>query len=316
MSSRRLGQLYIAAAAVAWSTAGGLQRELSVDTTTQLAGRAFFAFVALTVFVAVKNRGRTVAAFRSIGIAGVGVAVCTAIASGSFIVALNHATVANVLFLQAVSPIAAALLAWAALGESITGRAAIAMAVALLGVGLMVGGPGSGGLIGIGFSLAMTLSFAVGIVITRHRRDVSMAPAICLSQLLLVLVVGPFAQPTTVGERDLVLLVLLGVGQMGLGLILFTMGTRLIVASEVALITLLEVVLGPFWAWVAVAETPALMTVVGGAVVVGAVLLQAMETTTRAPASERRPRSLPAPAASPARDPSGRESGARRRRPG
>ena len=317
MSARRRGQLYIAAAAVAWSTAGGLQRELSVDTTTQLAGRAFFAFVALTAFVTVQNRGRTVAAFRSIGIAGLGVAVCTAIASGSFIVALNHATVANVLFLQAVSPIAAALLAWVALGETITGRAAVAMAVALLGVGLMVGGPGSGGLVGVGASLVMTLSFAVGIVITRHRRDVSMAPAICLSQLLLVLAVGPFAQPATVGERDLVLLVLLGVGQMGLGLILFTMGTRLIVASEVALITLLEVVLGPFWAWVAVAETPALMTVIGGAVVVGAVLLQTMEAaTTPAPASEPQPRSRPAPAASPARDPSGRGSGARRRRPG
>ena len=322
MTARRRGQLYIAAAAVAWSTAGGLQRELSVDTTTQLAGRAFFAFVALAAFVAVRNRGRTIAAFRSIGVAGLGVAVCTAIASGLFIVALNHATVANVLFLQAVSPIAAALLAWVVLGESVTGRAAIAMAVALLGVGLMIGGPGSGGLIGVGASLVMTLSFAVSIVITRHRRDVSMAPAICLSQLLLVLVVGPLSHPTSVGEHDLVVLVLLGVGQMGLGLILFTMGTRLIVASEVALITLLEVVLGPFWAWVAVSETPAVMTVVGGTVVVAAVLLQTTAAAT--PVSYlsgrrlnvRRPRSRPARAASPLRGPSGRGSGARRRRRG
>jgi drug/metabolite transporter (DMT)-like permease len=279
LSARRRGQLYIAAAAAAWSTAGGLQRELSVGTTTQLAGRALFAFVALAAFVAIRNRGRTVAVFRSMGIAGLGVAVCTALASGFFIVALNHATVANVLFLQAVSPIAAALLAWVALGEPVTGRAAIAMTVALLGVGLMVGGPGSGGLIGVGASLVMTLAFAVGIVITRHRRDISMAPAICLSQLLIVVAVGPFSQPMSVGEHDLIVLVLLGVGQMGLGLILFTMGTRLIVASEVALITLLEVVLGPFWAWVAVSETPALMTVVGGAVVVAAVLLQTTGTT-------------------------------------
>ena len=57
-SVRRRGQLYIAAAAVAWSTAGGLQRELSVDTPTQLAGRALFAFVALLVFVAIRNRGQ------------------------------------------------------------------------------------------------------------------------------------------------------------------------------------------------------------------------------------------------------------------
>lgn len=303
---------------MAWSTAGGLQRELSVDTTTQLAGRALFAFVALAIFVAVRNRSRTVDAFRSMGIAGLGVAVCTAIASGSFIVALNHATVANVLFIQAVSPIAAALLAWIALGESISRRAGIAMAVALLGVGLMVGGPGSGGPMGVGASLVMTLAFSVGLVITRHRRDVSMAPAICLSQLLLVLAVGPLSQPTSVGERDLVVLVLLGVGQMGLGLLLFTMGARLIVASEVALITLLEVVLGPFWAWVAVSETPAPLTVVGGAVVVVAVLLQTMEKSSlsRPPERGRRPRSRPVRVASPLRDPSGRGSGARRRRRG
>jgi drug/metabolite transporter (DMT)-like permease len=252
------------------------------------------------------------------GIAGLGVAVCTAIASGSFIVALNHATVANVLFMQAVSPIAAALLAWIALGEPITRRAGFAMLVAVLGVGLMVGGPGSGGLLGFGASAVMTLAYSVGIVITRHRRDVSMTPAICLSQLLLVLVVGPFAAPTTIGEHDLVFLVLLGIGQMALGLVLFTMGTRLIVASEVALITLLEVVLGPFWAWVAVSETPALMTVVGGAVVVAAVLLQTTENASRGLsrrlANARRPRSRPAPAASPARGPSDTGSDARRPR--
>ena len=297
---------------MAWSTAGGLQRELSLDTTTQLAGRAIFAFVALSIFVAVRNRGRTVEAFRSIGIAGLGVAVCTAIASGSFIVALNHASVANVLFMQAVSPIAAALLAWIALGESISRRAGIAMAVALFGVGLMVGGPGSGGPVGVGVSLLMTLAFSVGVVITRHRRDVSMAPAICLSQLLLVLVVGPFAQPASVGERDLAFLVLLGVGQMGLGLVLFTMGARLIAASEVALITLLEVVLGPFWAWVAISETPAPLTVVGGSVVVVAVLLQTTERTpvSLLPLRGRRPRSRPARAASPLRGPFDTGSGA------
>jgi drug/metabolite transporter (DMT)-like permease len=302
---------------VAWSTAGGLQRELSVDTPTQLAGRALVAFLALAVFVAIRERGRTIVVFRTMGIAGLGVAVCTAIASGSFIVALNHATVANVLFMQAVSPIAAALLAWIALGESITRRAGVAMVVAVLGVGLMVGGPGNGGLFGFGAAAVMTLSYSVGIVITRHRRDISMTPAICVSQLLLVLVVGPFAAPTTVGQHDLVFLVLLGVGQMGLGLVLFAMGTRLIVASEVALITLLEVVLGPFWAWVAVSETPALMTVVGGAVVVAAVLLQttgkASRGLSRRLGSARRRRSRPGQAALPLRGPSDTGSGARRR---
>ena len=257
---------------MAWSTAGGLQRELSVDTPTQLAGRAFFAFIALTLFVAIRNRGRTVAVFRSMGIAGLGVAVCTAIASGTFIVALNHATVANVLFLQAVSPVAAALLAWIALGEPITARAGAAMAVALLGVGLMVGGPGSGGLLGVGASFVMMLAFAVGIVITRHRRDISMVPAICLSQLLVVLVAGPFAHPATIGERDLVFLVLLGVCQMGLGLVMFSAGVQLIPAAEAGLVSVLETVLAPIWVWLAVGEVPGPLALIGGGVVMIAVL--------------------------------------------
>jgi drug/metabolite transporter (DMT)-like permease len=273
-SVRRRGQLFVALAALAWSSAGVLQRELSVGTTTQLAGRALFACIALAGFVAVSNRGRTIAVFRSMGTAGFAVAICTAIASGSFIVALNHATVANVLFLQAAAPIAAALLAWIALGEAVTRRAFVAMGIALLGVALMVGGPGSGGVLGVGVSLVMTLAFAATIVITRHRREVSMAPAICLSQALVVAAVAPFAHPSTVIAHDLVFLVLLGAGQVGLGLAFLTVGARLIPAAEVALITLLEIVLGPLWVWIVLGERPALIAVIGGVVIIFAVVLQ------------------------------------------
>jgi drug/metabolite transporter (DMT)-like permease len=277
-SSRRRGQLFVALAAVAWSSAGVLQRELSVGTTTQLAGRALFACAALAGFVALANHGRTVAAFRYMGTAGFAVAICTAIASGSFIVALNHATVANVLFMQAAAPIFAALLAWIALGEVISGRALVAMGVALLGVALMVGGPGSGGVLGVGVSLVMTLAFAATIVITRHRREVSMAPAICLSQFLVFVAVAPFTHPGAVTAHDLTFLVLLGVGQVGLGLAFLTVGARLIPAAEVALITLLEIVLGPLWVWIVHGERPALIALVGGVVVIFAVVLQATQS--------------------------------------
>jgi drug/metabolite transporter (DMT)-like permease len=282
--TRRRGQLFVVLAAIAWSTAGVVQRELSVDTATQLAGRAVFAGLALALFVAILSRGRLVAAFRAIGVAGLGVAATTAIASGMFIVALNHATVANVLFMQAASPVAAALLAWFAFGESITRRTALAMAIALAGVALMVGGPGSGGMLGVTASLIMMLAFAVSIVIVRHRRDVSMLPAICLSQILVAAVAAPFSHAGSGTGRDLLLLVLLGVGQMGLGLAFVTMGARLLPASEVALITLLEVVLGPLWVWISISEEPAATAIAGGCVVILAVLLQATEKT-RAPAA-------------------------------
>jgi drug/metabolite transporter (DMT)-like permease len=274
VTPHRRGQLYCVLAALCWSLAGVLQRELSVGTATQIAGRAFFAFFALLVFVRVSQRG-IVRPFRTMGLAGLAVAGCTALASGSFIVALNHTTVANVLFLQALSPLAAALIAWLALGEGVSRRTMAAMAVAIAGVALMVGGPGGARGLGLALSLTMTVAFAVAIVITRHRRDVSMAPAICLSQLLVLLAFGPFSHPGAVDGRDVVLMIVLGVVQMAGGLAFVTMGARLIAAAEVALITLLEVVLGPLWVWLADGEQPSTATLVGGAVVVAAVVIQA-----------------------------------------
>ena len=273
--ARRRGQVYVALAAVAWSTAGVLQRELTVDTATQVAGRALFAVLALLAFVALSEHGGTLRAFTSMGRAELAVAVCTAVASGSFIVALNYTTVANVLFMQAVAPIAAAVIAWLALREPVSRRTAVAMVVALGGVGLMVGGPGGAHGIGLALSVVMTLSFALGVVITRHRRDISMAPAICLSQVLVLAVIAPFASPGSVGPHDLALLAALGIGQMGLGLAFLTVGARLIPAAEVALITLLEVVLGPLWVWLAFSERPSTTTLLGGVIVMAAVGLQA-----------------------------------------
>jgi drug/metabolite transporter (DMT)-like permease len=288
---RRTGQLFVALAALAWSTAGVLQRGLSVDTATQLAGRSFFGGLALLAFVLVLSRGRPVGAFRAIGVSGLAVALCTAVATSSFVVALNYANVANVLFMQAVAPVIAAVLAWVALGESISRRSWVAMATAVAGVSLMVGGAGNGGAVGIGASLLMALAFALAIVITRHRRDVSMAPATCLAQLIVVLVVAPFASFGSVTEHDLTLLVFLGVAQMGLGMAFLTMGARLIPAGEVALITLLEVVLGPLWVWISISERPSTAALVGGLVVILGVVLQ----TTQKTQASLSPRPVPAP---------------------
>ena len=135
---RRRGQIYVALAAVAWSTAGVLQRQLTVDTPTQVFGRATFAGAALLAYVAIVERGHVARAFRSIGGAGIAVAVCVAIASGSFIGALNHASVARVLFILAVAPVLAALLARATLGEPISRRTALAMLIALCGVAVSI----------------------------------------------------------------------------------------------------------------------------------------------------------------------------------
>jgi drug/metabolite transporter (DMT)-like permease len=276
--SLRRGQVYVALAAVAWSTAGVLQRQLTLDAATQIAGRAVFAGVALLLYVAVADRGHVRRAFRSVGLAGLAVAVCIAISSASFIGALNHTSVARVLFISSVAPIIGALLARVTLGEPITRRTMIALLLALAGVALMAGAPGEGDLAGDGLALVAAASFAVMIVITRWRHDVSMAPATCLSQLLLFVAFLPFAHPAQIDGDDVFWLATLGVCQIGLGVTLLTIGARLIPAAQVGLIMLLEVVLGPLWVWLALDERPGPLTLAGGAVVILAILAQTTAT--------------------------------------
>jgi drug/metabolite transporter (DMT)-like permease len=283
---RRRGQIYVALAAVAWSTAGVLQRQLTVDTSTQVFGRAAFAGAALLGYVAIVERGQVRRGFKSVGGAGIAVALCVAIASGCFIGALNHASVARVLFILAVAPVLAALLAWATLGEPISRRTALAMVLALSGVAVMLGAPGEASLTGDGLAFVAALAFSVMIVITRWRHEVSMAPATCLSQAILVAAFLPFASPGEISGDDLAWLAALGIGQIGLGFALLTVGARLIPAAQVGLITLLEVVLGPVWVWLALDERPGTLTLVGGTIVIAAIVLQTRGTPSPDPDEE------------------------------
>jgi drug/metabolite transporter (DMT)-like permease len=102
-----------------------------------------------------------------------------------------------------------------------------------------------------------------------------MAPATCLAMLIVLLGSAGFSHPGAIHARDLGLLVALGIGQIGLGLIFLTIGGRLIPAAEVALISLLEVVLGPLWVWVFLSESPSAAVLAGGVIVLAAVAVQA-----------------------------------------
>jgi drug/metabolite transporter (DMT)-like permease len=275
-AAQRRGRVYVVLGAFAWSTAGVLQRALSVGTATQIAGRAAFAVAGILLFVAVIERGGVVGAFRAIGRNGLAIAALMAVSSGSFIVALNHTSVANVLVMLALAPILAAALGYVVLREPVTTRTMLAMGLAVVGVAVMVGGPGKPSGLGAALSLVSAVSFAAALVLARRGRDVSLAPAICLSQAFVLLAFAPFGHPGQIGGSDLGLLFLLGFGQSALGLIFLALGARLIPAAEVALISLLEIVLGPLWVWIARSERPGAGTIAGGLVILAAVTIQSL----------------------------------------
>jgi drug/metabolite transporter (DMT)-like permease len=182
-----------------------------------------------------------------------------------------------VLFMQALSPFVAVGLAWLLIRERATRRTWMATVVALVGVGLMVGGPGGAPFSGFAITFVMTVSFAFVIVLTRRYRAVSMLPALVIGNSLLVIFVGPFASFGSIDRHDLLFLAVLGLLQTALGQALFAIGARLVPSAEVALITLLEVVLGPLWVWLAYEERPSDATLLGGLIVLVAVIVQATD---------------------------------------
>ncbi len=271
----RRGALFVGSAALLWSSAGLLVRLTATDPWTTLFWRAVFAAAALLLWLRIAAPGRMLPAFRGLGPIGLLLALCFAGSMITFINALALTTVASVMVFQAVSPLLAALLAWAWLRERLTRRTLLAILAAFAGVVVMVSGDlGGGGLVGDAICLGMAATSALTIVLARVDRRVSMAAATFAGMAITATVALPmthFALPV----GDYALLALFGVGQMALALVLFTTGVRLMPAADAGLITLLECVLAPLWVWLAFAETPEARTVAGGMVVLGAVAISA-----------------------------------------
>jgi drug/metabolite transporter (DMT)-like permease len=266
----------VAGAAVVWSTGGLIVRHVEADSWTIVFWRGAFAALTLLTYLAVRDGRNMFALFRGLGWGGLGVAVCFGTASLSFVIALQHTSVALILFVQSAAPLVAGVLAWLWLGERMTWVKVTAMLVALVGVGIAVSDQGGadGDLLGIVLSLVIMVAFALATVLVRRFSHVRMTPATCLSAFWLVAVGGTMGSPASVDGTGLALLFLFGACQLGIGFILFTNGARLIPAGEAILLSLLETVLGPIWVWVwpTLHEYPGDYALIGGALVIGAVI--------------------------------------------
>ena len=271
---RRTGIVLVAAAALIWSTGGLLGRMVETEPATKLFLRSGFAFLALLIYVAIRHRGKVIKAFRDLGWAGIIVGCCFATASSCFIFALDYTTVANILFIQAAAPVFAGLLGWVLMREPVSLRAWICMAVVLAGIGIMmIDSLDGGGLIGNLLSIVMMMGFGSAIVVTRRHREIRMAPATCLGTFIAACVAFPMADTSMLSAQDVGIMALFGAGQMALGLVLFTAGTRLIPAAEGGMISNLEPVLAPIWVWLMFSETPSDYTVIGGLLVLGTLVI-------------------------------------------
>ena len=276
---------------VAWSTAGYFTRLIVLDSWTILFWRGVFGGATAFAYLGLRHRGGLAREVRRIGRPGLWFSVVSALGMTTFLTALKLTTVAHFAIIYATIPFVAAVMAWVFLRERSSASTLIASAAACLGVVVMVGaGAGEGGALGDVLSVITTLLMGVMIVMARRRRGIPMIPAAGLSALLAAAFALPFAHVWPINTPNLLELALFGATNMGLGLILFMQGSQLVPAAESALIGSLEAPLAPFWVWLAFGETPVAATIVGGAIVMAAVLAHVSF-------GARRPLPSPAPVA-------------------
>jgi drug/metabolite transporter (DMT)-like permease len=273
-SQHRLGLVLVTAAAVAWSTAPFFTRLLPFDPWTILFWRGVFGGGSIVAFLVLTDGRVGLLQLTSIGTSGWVVACLSTLGMVCFIPALQLTSVANVAVINAVLPFVAAGLAWIWLRELAKLRTLLASLVALCGVVIIVGGPHSGSdIFGIGLACSMVLAIAAMTVTIRRYRHTPMVAAAGLSNFMGSLVSVPFAQGlTSLSARDIVMFAGFGFLQVGMGLTLFVLGSRQLPSAQASLIATLESPLMPFWVWLAFQEVPPNNALVGGTLVMGAVI--------------------------------------------
>jgi DME family drug/metabolite transporter len=256
------------------STSGILLRSLeSADGWQVLFYRGIAFSLTLFLLLLMRYRCGIFSAFRAIGKPGLWAALVLGLGSICYIFAILLTTVANAVFIIGAAPLATAFVAWLVLGEKTSRFGVVAMLVSLVGIGLMFAdGLIEGRWAGNIAALAVVASFVIFLLIIRKRRSVDMLPATCLSGLVMAGVASLFVDSFVLSQHDFIIAMLMGCLQFGVGFWCFTVATRYIMTSEVALFALTESILSPIWVWIGVGEQPSLLTLVGSAIVLVSVV--------------------------------------------
>lgn len=281
--SPRLGGLALAVAApLFWSIGGVVMRSVEAGPWDIIFWRAtghltFFPIVIATFW------GRTaLLEARAAGLPALAVGFFIGCTFIFHVLAMTSTTVANVLILQSMSPLLVAVLGGWVLGERLSVGRWIVVGVAFAGLTtVMAGSIGGGHMTGNLFALMVAVCSATHVLILRRHRARNLAAVTLLSAALAAAWALPFAHPLAVPGRDIGLLLALGGIQMSLGLTCFMIALRRLPAAEVTLIALLEPILGPVWVWLVIAEQPAVTSLIGGAIVLGALATHILLTARR-----------------------------------
>jgi drug/metabolite transporter (DMT)-like permease len=279
--AHRRALLLMVVAPLMWSIAGVVTRNLSPEI--QLHGRyeitfwrSLFAAVCVGLYLAFVQHDFT-GAVRRAGRAGWLSGFMWCAMFSCFMLALTLTTVANTLVVMSLAPLVTAILARLVLPTPIAPRTWAAIVAASGGMLWMFAErfavTDGRQVLGMLIAFGVPLASAINIVNMKRRSlSVDLVPAVFLGGALSAALMLPLSVPFVADTRDVLLLAVLGFFQLGIPCAMMVVAARYLSATELALLALLEVLFGTLWAWLGAGETPTTATLVGGAVVLGALV--------------------------------------------
>ena len=270
------GPLLIFLGACSLSFGGLIVKSFEGATLWQiLFWRTIFFLLVVSLYLIITYKKQVFRSFYNSGIPGLFGGFILSLGFCGYVFAMYNTTVANANFIIQTQTIFLAIFGYFFLKEKISAITLTSIILAISGIFLMVGNSLSPGqMIGNIAAFIMPISFAVLILVVRKYPSVDMVPAQFIAGVFALIIGFLMSGKILISLHDIFLGFLAGFMQVGLGFILITIGAQRTPSAMVGVIMLTEAVLGPIWAWLFINEQPPFIVIIGGSIVIFAVLLQ------------------------------------------
>lgn len=276
------GMALVLAAGTLWSFQGLMIRQIELSGPWAiLFWRSLAMLPVVFAFLAWRTKGSPLRIIAQAGSAGLIGGLGLVLAMAGAVIAFQNTTVANAAFLFAASPLIAALLGRIVLHERVAPHTLLAIALAMLGIFLMVrDGLAAGAWLGNVAGLLSSLGFAIFTVALRWRHIEDAMPVSllggCFALLVAVAMSGLSGQPLLVHAPDIGWATFMGAVTLAGGMILYSLGSKVVPAAELTLLSNIEGLLAPTWAWLLLGEIARPATFIGGGIVLAAIVFNGL----------------------------------------
>ena len=270
------GPLLVFLGACSLSFGGLLVKSFEGATLWQiLFWRSLFFISVVSIYLSFTYGSKVFKILYVSGIPGVFGGLVLGIGFFSYVYAMYNTTVANANFIIQTQTLFLAVFGYFFLKEKVSKTTIFSIVLAMIGILIMVGNSLSPGqLSGNLVAFLMPVSFAVLIIVVRKYPKIDMVPLQLVAGVIAMIIGFTVAGKISISAHDIFIGFLAGFFQLGFGFILITIGAKSTPSAVVGIIMLTEAILGPMWAWLFINELPSIIVMIGGSIVLLAVLIQ------------------------------------------